>query len=317
MVDNHPTVRFAVTWPRVCLQFQVAVVMARCDPATPAAHAFLRRARADSELAIRRSLGESAVLDLPPLNNTSRVVVRKCFEPLLWNVLRVHAVDDYVRAAEACCSGSAASSAKDGAAELAVPHGAGIPASADTPATSRTVGDVLTGTPGVGKSSLAVLAVYVALACGRDVAFWNGQLGMGYTFCGDSAAAYDSHGDFLSEARRINRGGLIVYDTHPPPFFHQAGVRTLLVTAPEPSMWRGFVKFDNVLAGLQPPQLYVLPPWSAEEIGGMAACLPAPMPTWKEAFSCVGGVPRHVFSGQNWASTLAALSPMRAEKMLR
>lgn len=43
---------------------------------------------------------------------------------------------------------------------------------------------LLTGTPGVGKSTFAVLEVYLTLASGRDVAFWNGQLQVGHVFVG-------------------------------------------------------------------------------------------------------------------------------------
>lgn len=158
---------------------------------------------------------------------------------------------------------------------------------------TASVGDALTGTPGVGKSTLAVLAVYVALACKRDVAFWNGQKTLGHVFCGGAAATFDDHPAFLHAARRdVKSGGLFVYDTFPPPEFR--GAQTLLVTAPKFQIWKEFAKFGDPTKE-SAASLLVFPTCSEEDIRGMAPLFAHRVPTWEVAYAHLGGVPRLVF----------------------
>lgn len=66
----------------------------------------------------------------------------------------------------------------------------------------------ITGTIGVGKSTFAVLVVYVALAAGRDVGYWSGQSSRGYVFSGTSAYRFTTHDTFIAVANGMPKGSL-------------------------------------------------------------------------------------------------------------
>lgn len=177
------------------------------------------------------------------------------------------------------------------------------------------VGDVLTGTPGVGKSCLAFLASHVALAHGRDVAYWDGQRQFGYLLYSDVGYKVCNHDAFVTASqsgRYLRSGALIIYDTRAPPAYF--GHQTLLVTAPRFDIWSQFLRFGNVTEQAM-PSIYVLPTWRDDEIRDLAshcASLPA---TWPQALAFTGGVPRHVF---DWRFTAEGFCrpPMRTLRRL-